>query len=648
MRISLASMLAAMADVSVTGGWDAVCAMSLDQVNDLLRQAWAGGGSGPAQPVAAISRDVPLDASTQARLDVTVGPPLLAFTAAGKCDVSMWITGGQVTVTSGGAATQVLTLPPGACEISGQVPLADACGLVVGDGHDVVVDLTSGAFSVSPGVLGAAGGPQVATAIADFFADNKVQYPLATVPFDNAASYAALTPVALSFATQSDADGNSCLLVLITTEGGTAGTATSLDFAGGAVPIPAGCSAALFVSSQALFAGVLAQQLSTALAASGGTAAGVPPASAGGAWSVATQAGGSFDLGSFAGAYGDLQLQWQTGQVLAPASGLEIGTAGGGLAGSWNAGWNQPVSFQFVIADPPSTPWGSSSIDLTGQVTGISFGLTVDDGSGTQTVEVTASRPVPSAGYTVPGSEFTQVLDDIFGTGEDQEDIGAAVATALHKPLKHAFTLDFSPFSVFALANLLFGTSAAALDLQHAYAPGDLVITGLTSSDLLVTPTSGWVMPGQAVSYSVLVRKGVATPVQWYTGDGSIGQIDENTGVYRAPAPVAQNNVDTILAVINCEPPLYGYATVNVAAPLVVSPSQAVVTPGQQVQFAASQAGVALTSGVTWQVSAGPGTAGPDGTYTAPDPVAGTQQATLTAQLGAGGPSCDASITISS
>jgi hypothetical protein len=648
MQISLDAMLAAMADVSVTGGWDAVCAMSLDQVNDLLRQAWAGGGSGPTQPVAAISAEVRLDASTQAQLDITVGPPLLTFTAQDECGLSMWITGGQVTVTSSGVTTQVLTLPPGACEISGTIPLADACGLVVGNGHDVVVDLTRGAFCVSPGVLGAVGSPQVAAAITGFFADREIQYPLATVPFDNAANYAALTPVALSFATQSDADGNSCLLVLITTEGGTAGAATSLDFAGGAVPIPAGCSAALFVSSQALFAGVLAQQLSTTLAASGGAAAGMPPASPGAAWSVATtQSGGSFDLGSFSGQYGDLSLDWQTAQVLAPTGGLVIAAAGGGLTGSWRAGWNQPVSFQFVIADPPSTPWGSSSIDLTAQATGISFSLSTSDGSGTQTVQITGSKPVPSAGFTVPGSEFTQVLEYIFGLGEDQEDIGAAVASALHKPLKQAFTFDFSPFSVFALANLLFGTSAIALDLQHAYAPGDLVITGLTNSDLLVTPTSGWVKPGQTVQYSVFVPRGVTAPVRWYTGDGSIGKIDQNTGVYTAPAPVTENNVDTILAMIDSEPPLYGYATVNVAAPLVVSPSQARLAVGQSVQFAASQAGTALSSGVTWQVSAGPGTVGADGTYTAPAAAAGTQ-ATLTAQFGAGGPTCDADITISS
>ena len=276
-QVSLASMLAAMTGVSVTQGWDAVCAMSLDQLNCQLFQAWLNAV--PGQSCASITSSVQVDAATQVQLDVQVGPPLLEFTGQDQCQVSMWIAGGAATVVQGGVTTQLLTLAPNACQITGAIALSAMSGLVVdqGQGTDVAVNMGKGTFAVSAGGLGPVGSPQVAAAIADFFADNNLCYPLASVPFVDAAGYDALTPVSLSFATQADAAGNSCLLVLITTKGGTAGTATSLDFAGG-VPIPAGDSATLLISSQALFSGVLATQLTTLLSGWEGIASGVPPA----------------------------------------------------------------------------------------------------------------------------------------------------------------------------------------------------------------------------------------------------------------------------------------------------------------------------------------------------------------------------------
>ncbi len=276
-QVSLASMLAAMTGVSVTQGWDAVCAMSLDQLNCQLFQAWLNAV--PGQSCASITSSVQVDAATQVQLDVQVGPPLLEFTGQDQCQVSMWIAGGAATVVQGGVTTQLLTLAPNACQITGAIALSAMSGLVVdqGQGTDVAVNMGKGTFAVSAGGLGPVGSPQVAAAIADFFADNNLCYPLASVPFVDAAGYDALTPVSLSFATQADAAGNSCLLVLITTKGGTAGTATSLDFAGG-VPIPAGYSATLLISSQALFSGVLATQLTTLLSGWEGIASGVPPA----------------------------------------------------------------------------------------------------------------------------------------------------------------------------------------------------------------------------------------------------------------------------------------------------------------------------------------------------------------------------------
>ncbi len=143
-QVSLASMLAAMTGVSVTQGWDAVCAMSLDQLNCQLFQAWLNAV--PGQSCASITSSVQVDAATQVQLDVQVGPPLLEFTGQDQCQVSMWIAGGAATVVQGGVTTQLLTLAPNACQITGAIALSAMSGLVVdqGQGTDVAVNMAQG------------------------------------------------------------------------------------------------------------------------------------------------------------------------------------------------------------------------------------------------------------------------------------------------------------------------------------------------------------------------------------------------------------------------------------------------------------------------------------------------------------------------
>ena len=237
-----------------------------------------------------------------------------------------------------------------------------------------------------------------------------------------------------------------------------------------------------------------------------------------------------------------------------------------------------------------------------------------------------------------------QVLEDIFGTAEEEESVGAKLAGKLVAPLQQAFTVDLAPFSVFALANLLFGSRDIVLTLQDAYAPGDLLITGMVNASLLVTPTSAWASAGQSVPFSVLVPGSVIGPVQWFMSGGALGTIDSD-GIYTAPLNVAENHVDLVVCAPQGDQPVVGYAQVLVAAPLTVSPTAAQLTPGQSVQFAASQGGTMLTSDVSWSTP-GPGSVVQDGTYTAPTQITGTQQVTLTAQLGAGGPTQTAVITL--
>ncbi len=73
--------------------------------------------------------------------------------------------------------------------------------------------------------------------------------------------------------------------------------------------------------------------------------------------------------------------------------------------------------------------------------------------------------------------------------------------------------------------------------------------------------------------------------------------------------------------------------TANCTTPaitVVVSPATATLTAGQTLQFTAKVSGTG-NAAVVWKVSAGVGTIGADGIYTAPAAVTGTQTATITA-----------------
>src|SRR5580692_9697005 len=240
-------MVAAMANASVTMGWDAICALHVGDVNALLFNAYADGG--PIGPVKDIKISTTISGQT-VDLNLQISPPLIAFgtgAQASTAAISMWVTSGTIKISGPDPAIE-LTLAANSVQISGTASLSEMNGLVLQYGS-VTLDLTTGTFSVAMTGLDTS-----AEQAAGAFTANP--------------AYPCLAPKSFSFGSQTDPNGDQCLLIFITTNG-TPGQAGTIGLPSGALPIPDGYTAALFVSANALFNGVLAPQLTGALAATG-------------------------------------------------------------------------------------------------------------------------------------------------------------------------------------------------------------------------------------------------------------------------------------------------------------------------------------------------------------------------------------------
>jgi len=145
------SILSWMQGKTVTQGWDVVCAIAYDKINEWFLEQYVDRLSNGENAV--INATVPQAGgiSVQA-VGLTLGPPLIHFSPTLPPDtvgLTVNFLSGQVNVIQvNGAATTVLsaqTITPGDdYALTGYVPLASVQG-EVGDGHDVVIDVGNGA-----------------------------------------------------------------------------------------------------------------------------------------------------------------------------------------------------------------------------------------------------------------------------------------------------------------------------------------------------------------------------------------------------------------------------------------------------------------------------------------------------------------------
>lgn len=618
---------------TVTEGWDVVCAIAYDKVNEWFLEQYVDRLSAGEDAVINGSVTEAGGVAIQA-VNLTLGPPLINFSPtypANYVGLTVNFLSGQVNVvqTNAGAtnvlSTQVIT-PGDDYALTGLVPLASVQG-EVDNGHDVVIDIVNGqSFSAR---LDLPEGAQTLLGqfMKSWLVDNLkgYTYKLGTLIYgDNGTN---LVPAGtFQFATQIDAtdatDTGRLLLFIPTTYNPSGGSQTALGLAD---VVPQGCSTALIISSRALFAGILAGFYTSTFSKFGvqATASQSTPSSP---YSLALTAG-SVNLGeqsyafepntAFAGTVFSGRTGWggDTNEpVVVPLSGTQLLLSSNQLHISARLQWPQDLAIH--AAEPHSEgvrAWGtvtmtaSVTCDTTASVTAVQDTVTL---AGTPSISVTFDASSINSDTNFAG-DWSQLADQI-----------TAAASAA---LTELFQVPLPQINAFAVSNLLF-PGKNILDFQSVYLPGDLVIFGdVAAPGVLVSPGSATLGPGGSQQFSAATSSGEA--VTWTATYGTVS----GSGLYTAPSTVSQVAVDTVMAT--------GQQSGDAAAALVtmvpqgaqVSPAYTLMqptTPPQQ--FSAALSG-APNQDVTWSMTPQVGSLNQAGLYTPPSSVSAPQAVTVTA-----------------
>ncbi|MGQ9697295.1 MAG: outer membrane protein assembly factor BamB family protein [Armatimonadota bacterium] len=160
-----------------------------------------------------------------------------------------------------------------------------------------------------------------------------------------------------------------------------------------------------------------------------------------------------------------------------------------------------------------------------------------------------------------------------------------------------------------------------AVSVEDPTKSGEAVIRLLPEAVVTAFGPEAPIPVGATAVLKAEVRYVSDTRVRWQLVSGP-GQVDEQTGLYTAVAPIRTPAEAVVRAVSVERPNAYADVTVRIARLVVkVVPESQQVRAGESVRFSASV--VNCTSGaVRWSVKSGPGTVSNDGLYTAPAELA--------------------------
>jgi hypothetical protein len=631
------TILAEMQGRTVTQGWDVVCAISCDKINEWFLQQYVDRLS--SGETAVISGVVPqLGGVFIHAADLTLGPPLISFSPTlppGTVGLTVNFLSGLVNVIqiNSGVTTvlssQVIT-PGDAYQLTGYVPLASVQGEVE-NGHDVVIDISNGASFAAH--LDMPEGAE--TLLGQFMQDwlvknlNGYQYKLGTLDYSGNGTN--LVPAGtFQFATQVDekdaTDTGRLLLFIPTTYNPGGGSQTALGLAD---IVPQGCSTTLIISSQALFQGILKSFYENTFSNFGvqaeGTQTGVD-----GPYTTSLTAG-SVGVGNQSYSFGYLggNAKVFSGQdslfdgespepVVVSVAGTQLQVSNNTLVISGRLQWPQNLA---IDASIPRSEGLHESATVT-------MTATID---GQMTVSVTPIKDTVSLNGT-PSISVTFDKSQLDNGGDPSLDgswqtLAGQIATAAQAGLGAFFDFPLPAINAFAVSNLLF-PGQNILDFQSVYIPGDIVLFGdVATPEVVVNPGSATLGPGQQQQFSAATSDGGA--VQWSVTPG--GGTISPAGLYAAPAQAGQ--VETVM--VKAVSPQSGgaaAAVVNlVPAGAQISPAFVTMqptTPAQQ--FSAVVAG-APSQAVTWSMEPQVGTLSADGLYTPPTSVTARQAVVITA-----------------
>jgi hypothetical protein len=615
---------------SITQGWDVVCAMNADRINELFAQQYAlkvfqNNNLPPS------SGTVTLQAGTLAVqfINVVLGPPLISFTPnSNDANLQIKFVSGTVnTVGANNVITASQSISPGdGYQLTGVVPLTSVEGEVE-NGHDVVLDITNAAAFTAH--LGFASG--AATILGQYFLTflqnnaSSFKYILGTLVYNPTGTN--LTPVMFDLATQIDRtnpnDKGRLLLFIATTYNPKGGAQTSVSIAD---IIPDGYSATMLVSSQAVFQGILKSFYETTFSKFNVAAAASPNDK--GVYSLAVT-GGQIDVGVIQekqNAPGGVADYWSGSSgwpgndsytdVVIPLAGIRIAIQDlTHMSLSANLGWNQSWGVSYPV---PRTE-GYHDTGTLGMNAGISSSMTFSVNAAQQTVNFAGTPAI-----NVPNPDGGSVFD--YWTMGYQ--LAQDITNATNAALTTFFQGGLPAINTFAVSNLLF-PGQHILNFQEVYLPGDLVIFGdIFTSSVAASPASATVAAGQTQQFTA-TSNGQPASVTWSL-DPRRGQISA-TGVYTAPSSVSRpQNILVTATTSDGTQSCHAVVTV-VPAGVLLAPNAVIVQANAAVQFVASVAGEG-SQAVTWSSSpAAVGTIAASGAYTPPTSVQSPTPVTITA-----------------
>jgi hypothetical protein len=616
----------AMQGTTITEGWDAVVAISVEQVNSLFQTTFAQNYI--EGQTASISTTVGLSQTYAQLIKVILGSPLIQFlpeNQSQQASLTIPVQGGLCLEffdeTEAVVAVQVVTASQNYV-ISGNVPLSSVQGEVK-DQTEVILDIANGeSFSAQLGYGQQQDQSALGTALQSILAGSDgYNYSLGTI---SSASGGNLAPVSFAIGTQvsEDPDDLGRVLLFITTENGTPGSTTSLSVSN---LVPPGYSAALLISSQKFFASLLHDAINTSLTNLSD-------------YSVSDLSLTAEQLEN--GAYGlvvdcdlatgltvsvfDGQITWSTGRCLDGVPdrygfSMSLGPV------IWSA---SPANVEqlFAIQDQgirtvTFVPLSGDCQEVT-QLFYMSYNATY-----TPYIDTGTNDIIFGGGVSYSLQPDTNPTTDGFDPGAASSAIQAAAQTMFGE----ALNVSLPDITTFALRNLLF-PNQSNINLETVYLPGDLVTFGnMGSGNIQISPSMPVLVPNATVTFTATVPSGGS--VTWSAEKGS---IDQN-GVYTAPGVINRGSVGWITATSEAGE---SASTVVALEPngMVVNPLFLMVFPGEggintTQTFTAAGPNIDGAS-VSWSVSAGAGSIDGSGDYTAPGSIDAMTAATVTATTG--------------
>jgi hypothetical protein len=620
---------------TVTQGWDVVCAIACDKINEWFLEQYVDRILNGENAVITASVPQAGGIAFQAA-GLTLGPPLISFSptlAPGTVALTVNFLSGQVSVTQTGngvtniLSTQVIT-PGDDYALTGYVPLASVQG-EVDNGHDVVIDVVNGkSFAANLGM------PEGAQTLLGQFMQNWLvtnmqgyKYTLGTLVYDDNGTN--LKPAGtFQFATQIDAndqaDTGRLLLFIPTTYNPGGGAQTALGLAD---VIPQGCSTALIISSSVLFENILKSFYETTYS-NFGVQATASQENPGTAFTLTLTEGTiklpaqEYDQDKNNGVWTGTLFPKTLDPVSVPLSPVHVQATSNQLQISGTVQWQQHLAKTWLA-------YGTKSSSLQG----------VRSAAGTIECQTTASVAAPSDVVSLGGKPSINVSLDLAGWDDDPtfggwwKNLRDQVAGAALAGLKAFFQVPLPEVNAFAVSNLLF-PGKNILDFKSVYVPGDIVLFGdVAAPGVVVSPGSATLAPGQTQQFSATTSSGEA--VQWTTkpeqGSTLVGKISAS-GLYTAPPAVSQVQFNQITATGQQDPKQAAAALVTlVPQGAQISPAFTLITqnsPPQQ--FSAALSG-APSQQVTWSMEPQIGTLSGAGLYTPPSTVTSPEAVTITA-----------------